>query len=264
MKKIEIDELRELQMHILDYVDSFCRKNGIEYTISGGSLLGAIRHGGFIPWDDDVDIQMIREVYDHFTKIWNQSSHYPYRLINIESSNSMGYPFGKIEDQRTVTYVHGVARTGVFIDVFPVDNVLDDKDFLIRHKKIRRLYNRLFAAYALESRRINPINLAKRIRLFIIAGFYTRKQYAVIINNLAQNKRSITCPFVYEMIAGARCKRPIPKEVFDEYNDIIFENRVYRSVKNTDLYLSLTFGNYMQLPPLEKQVRVHDFDPFWK
>ena len=72
MKEIQIEELRELQMQILDYIDSFCRSCGINYTISGGTLLGAVRHGGYIPWDDDIDIQMLRDDYVRFTQLWNE------------------------------------------------------------------------------------------------------------------------------------------------------------------------------------------------
>ena len=104
MREIKTEELRELQMQIMDYVDIFCREHGIRYTISGGTLLGAIRHGGYIPWDDDFDIQMLREEYKRFTKLWNQEENtFPYELINMESGNNMGYPFGKVHDKRTIT-----------------------------------------------------------------------------------------------------------------------------------------------------------------
>lgn len=140
MKEIQIQELRELQMQILDYVDVFCRNHDIKYTISGGTLLGAVRHGGYIPWDDDIDIQMLREEYERFTTLWNkESNHENYELVNIESGNNLGYPIGKVHDTRTITYVGGLPRTGVFIDVFPVDKVLDMKDFMKRHKSIRSL-----------------------------------------------------------------------------------------------------------------------------
>ena len=262
MKEIGIGELRELQMQILDYVDAFCRKHDIKYTISGGTLLGAVRHGGYIPWDDDIDIQMLRMEYNRFTDLWNrEGNHGYYELVNIESGNSMGYPFGKVHDTRTVTYAGGVVRTGVFIDVFQVDNVLDKQDFIARHRAIRKLHTRQFLRFSLSR---NDVPLIRKLRALFLFPIKSRKRLAVEINNLAMLNNRKEAPFVYEMIAGAKCKNPIPREVFDEYTDIRFENRTYMCVADKHTYLSQTFGDYMKLPPLEKQVRVHDFIPFWK
>ncbi len=129
LRQISIEELKLLQLEIMDYVDLFCRKNSIQYTLSCGSLLGAVRHGGYIPWDDDIDIYLLRDQYDKFTSLWNsKKDEHPYELVNIESGNNMGYHYGKIHNPNTVTYVGKVKRTGVFIDVFPVDYVRDEND----------------------------------------------------------------------------------------------------------------------------------------
>lgn len=266
MKEIQIDELRELQMQILDYVDAFCRKHDIKYTLSGGSLLGAVRHGGFIPWDDDMDIQMLRSEYNRFTELWNKEKqlHGYFELVNIESGNNMGYPIGKVHDTRTITFVAGVARTGVFIDVFPVDNVKDMDDFSLRHGQIRKLYKKQSRVFALQRNDFRKRSIWKRAYIFFIHSRKSREQLAIDINNLAQQYRDWTCPFVYEMIAGAKCKSPMPVEIFHKYADIRFEQRRYMSVADTDAYLTSTFGNYMQLPPLEKQVRTHEFESFWR
>ena len=264
MKEIQIEELRELQMQILDYIDPFCRSCGINYTISGGTLLGAVRHGVYIPWDDDIDIQMLRDDYVRFTQLWNEKrEHGYYELVNIESGNNMGYPFGKVHDKRTITYVGGVARTGVYIDVFPVDKVIDEDDFIKRHKAVKQLYKKQFWAFALKRDDFKQQNFIIRLFLKLFYSWKTREQYAVEINRLAQKNNSTTSPYVYEMIAGQKCKRPMSTDVFKTFVDIKFENREYMAVSDYDTYLTATFGNYMQLPPKEQQVRTHDFVAYW-
>lgn len=265
MKEILIDELRELQMQILDYVDAFCRKNSIRYTISGGTLLGAIRHGGFIPWDDDMDIQMLRSEYNRFTELWNQQKgeHGFYGLINIESGNNMGYPFGKVHDTRTVTYIGNLKRTGVYIDVFPVDNVRGEDDFEKRHGEIKELYKKRSVCFSILRSRCEKTSLKQRLRQFIMNPHMTYEEVAEKINDLAMKYSKEDCPYVFEMIAGMQCKKMIPSVVFDEYDEIPFENRKYMAVKDYDTYLERTFGNYMQLPPIEKQKSFHHLSFFW-
>ena len=263
MKKIEIDEFRELQMQILDYVDAFCRTHDIKYTISGGTLLGAVRHGGFIPWDDDMDIQMLRSEYEKFTAIWNQNKEiHPYEFVSIESGNSMGYTFGKMHNPDTVTYLNGDERTGVFIDIFPIDDVRDALDCKKRHEHIRKLYSRMMAAYALEID--TKINFLRRVIYRIRSFGKTRLYYAEQISRIAQNSNHKGYNMVFELVSGFKCKDPIYKYVFENMTDIHFENRVYMSVKDYDMYLTNTFGNYMTPPPPEKQKRDHSFVPYWK
>ena len=267
MKEIKTEELRELQMQILDYVDAFCRKYGIKYTISGGTLLGAIRHGGFIPWDDDMDIQMLRDEYNRFTEVWNQhkGEHGYFELVNIESGNSMGYPFGKVHDTRTVTYIGKLKRTGVYIDVFPVDAVKDMADFEARHNKVKELYKERSCAFNNLKAQVEKPTLKERLRLILFSKHTTKDffQLAEIINSVALECNGEKCPLVYEMIAGLKCNQPIPVEVFSDYVDVAFEDRSYMSVSDYDKYLTLTFGDYMTPPPAKKRVE-HSFVPYWK
>ena len=266
MKEIQIAELRELQMQILDYVDAFCRKHDIKYTISGGTLLGAVRHGGYIPWDDDMDIQMLRAEYERFTELWNnEKAHHGYfEMVNIESGNNMGYPFGKVHDTRTVTYIGKFERTGVYIDVFPVDGVKDEEDFVTRHEQIKELYNQRFRIFEKILAHTDSFNWKRTLRLMLHpAPNKTYNQIAEEINDLARGNGNSDCPYTYEMIAGLKCRRPIPTSVFSEYSDIDFENRTYMSVKDFDTYLRLTFGDYMTPPPMKEREQ-HGFTPYWR
>ena len=264
MKELTLDELKDVQLQIMDYVDSFCRSNNIQYTLSCGTLLGAVRHGGFIPWDDDIDIQLLRNEYNRFTELWNSApmSH-PYELINIESGNNMGYPFGKIHDPRTITYISGLERTGVFIDVFPVDYVIDMDDYNKRHGQILELYKKRVKRFAWMSAKASDVTIMQKISAFIHKPKQSYNDIAVEISNLAQTI-SYKTDFVYEMVQGIFPKDIIPSMVYEEYKDIPFEDRVYRSVCDTETYLTKTYGDWRTPPPPEKQVTHHGFKAYWK
>lgn len=130
IKYIKDEELRKLQLVLLDAmveVDRVCRKNGIKYSIAFGSLLGAVRHKGFIPWDDDIDICMTRENYDKFAKIAYQMNQ---RICTFQDNdNDPEYPWGYGKIRRTGTsyirlgHEHLKHRDGMFIDVFPMDDI---------------------------------------------------------------------------------------------------------------------------------------------
>ena len=99
MRKIDINELKRIEINILDYVADFCNKNGITYYLDGGTLLGAIRHKGFIPWDDDIDIAMPRKDYDRFVHMCLDDSRY--KILSYETDEKYIYSFAKVVDSYT-------------------------------------------------------------------------------------------------------------------------------------------------------------------
>ena len=116
MRPINVEELKKLQIEILDNFDVFCKKNNIRYWIDYGTLLGAIRHKGFIPWDDDVDIAMLREDYEKAAAIFNSQSNDRYIFQTPSNEKKTCYPFGKLIDTATVLYEYG--ETGVETGVY--------------------------------------------------------------------------------------------------------------------------------------------------
>lgn len=268
MKEIGHEELRELQMCILDEVDKFCRNHHIRYTMSGGTLLGAVRHKGFIPWDDDMDIQMPREDYLRFTQMWNGAGNSrKYLLVSIESGNNMGYAYGKMTNPRTVTFIKGMERTGVYIDIFPVDSVKDYDDFTIRRAKERKLYRQRRGLLWRKLAKYGHVPFWRVALAYLRSPHFPSKtlnQVVEEINRNAQARNGEDCPWYFEMVSGFKCKDLIPAAVFDDYIDLPFEDRRYMSVADHDEYLRKTFGDYMQLPPPEERVRNHAFKAYWK
>lgn len=264
MKEIQINEFRELQMQILDYIDFFCRSNNINYTLSGGTLLGAVRHGGYLPWDDDIDIQMLRDEYDRFTSLWNNNKEeHPYEFISIESGNGYGNTVGKVCNPKTVLMVRNTPFTGVFVDVFPVDNVLDLNDFHLRHDRVMKYRQKQSYLMAIKLKAYN--NILQKFLYKVRGRNESLIEIAKKINDIAkQRNNDYNCPLLFEMVAGSRCKEPFAKEIFSTFIPIQFENRKYMSVKDYDSYLKATFGDYMTLPPIEKRVRPHRFIAYWK
>ena len=107
MKRIDVEELKKIQVGILDYFDAFCKKNSIHYWLDYGTLLGAIRHKGFIPWDDDVDITMLREDYEKAAQIFNKQGCSRYVFQTPSNFKDACYPFGKLIDTSTILYEYG-------------------------------------------------------------------------------------------------------------------------------------------------------------
>ena len=126
VKELTIEELKAVELNILKDVAKFCEKHDIKYFLCGGTLLGAIRHKGFIPWDDDIDIAMPREDYERFFKLYN-SSNTRYHADSLENNPNWHMSFGRVGDTATVLYEHTLKEKykeyHAFIDVFPVDGI---------------------------------------------------------------------------------------------------------------------------------------------
>ena len=127
MKKITVEELKKFQLEILGVVADFCEKNNIKYWIDSGTLLGAIRHKGYIPWDDDIDVGMLREDYNKFSKIFNEKNN-RYKFVCIENTPDLFVPHGKVCDTTTELYEPDETghKTSINIDIFVYDNAPDD------------------------------------------------------------------------------------------------------------------------------------------
>ena len=142
MKKLTLDEVKKIQLEILAYIDSFCKKNNISYFINYGTLLGAVRHKGFIPWDDDIDISMDREYYNMFIEKFNQDSS-KYKILSLDTDKAYFNNFIKVVDTTTKIVDNRNYKTfscGVFVDIFPMDKFNDKKIITIAKK----LFNLVF------------------------------------------------------------------------------------------------------------------------
>lgn len=263
MYTIEIEELKQLQLDILCFVDEFCKENNINYWIDCGTLLGAVRHKGYIPWDDDIDIGMLRPDYEKFKNLFNNSSRYSF--LCAEKKSDYYFPFGKVVDNNTVLYEPNKQgyRLAVYIDVFVYDNAPDDDEKLKKMFNKRDFWRKLNNAQTGHHRKTNKLWKEILVAIGSVILQIFPKGY---FNNKAIN----TC-LDYENVNTKRVgnftseKRMVcDKGIFKKFIELPFENHMFKAPIGYDEWLKAFYGNYMQLPPKEKQVSHHEFEAYYK
>lgn len=267
MKKIELDELKRLQLDILIAVHNFCKENDIKYSLAYGTLIGAIRHKGYIPWDDDIDIMMPRNDYNRFIQSFNGTFKH---LSVLAPELNLNYyaPYANVFDNRTLLKEgrnnHGKLIIGVKIDVFPMDYVSEIHDEYEKQILLSKKLN-----FALWVKRLSlgnlilkkPMQALKVLlwRLRYLFNTYATIQKRIIYNSRLCSQSSFVTNVVYPDIYERKCN----KRILNEFENILFEGKEVTIIKEYDIYLKNIYGDYMQLPPVEKRVPLHNFEAYW-
>lgn len=258
MVEITIEELKNRQLEILSGIDKFCSENNIRYSLAFGSLLGAVRHKGYIPWDDDIDIMMLREDYDHFIAMYNDNESY---ILSFEKNPLYILPFAKVVDKNSILIEESTMKLplGIYVDIFPVDNIPDNQEECDLFYKKKRLLNRIhdIKILSFSGKRAIWKNIilavGKLLTLPISATRVTK-----MICSLAVKFDKQVCSRVAVFVPTDNKQRWIvDKTIFDKYKSISFEDKLYYSVEDTDSYLRATYGDYMKLPPEGERVTHH-------
>lgn len=262
MKKIELEEMKQIQIQILDAVAAFCAKHKINYWLDCGTLIGAIRHKGYIPWDDDIDLGMLRPDYDRFMELFNKENEV-YKAYSIENNSKFLYPFIKVLDTRTVLYEpdeNGI-KSSVNIDVFVYDNAPDND------KEVAKMYKRRNKYIALSNVRTRCflsngrpfVHFLKVVSYPFLLPF--PKNY--FVKKIAQNSKK------YKDVQTKRIgnftsitKLCCDKNLFSDFISVEFEGKQYPAPIGYDAWLKAFYGDYMQLPPEEKRKPHHCFKAF--
>ena len=260
MRRITSDELRAIQLDLLQQTADFCEKNGLRYFLCGGTLIGAVRHKGYIPWDDDIDIAMPRPDYDRFVRTFNKAGNYC-QVVNLDTSPDYPYAFAKVYDNRTILHeLHYPGDSfGVYIDILPADGVKDAaqiRKIMILHKvlntKRANYYHRTFSK--------KVINTIGKILLLP----FSARQIARWMDNEARRYPFGSLPSAGLIANPLGVGEQVDKSVFDSDVYQEFEGRKYRVPVGYDAWLRSIYGDYMQLPPEEHRVTHHTFDAWWK
>lgn len=243
----------------MDEIDRICRKYDLKYSLYAGSLIGAVRHQGVIPWDDDIDVCMPRKDYDKFFELCKTELNPKFRTVTINNTKYYGYGFSKVTLKGTKVMQHGLQKKEnifeLWVDIFPYDNVPDS----IGSKHFHNWYN-YFLIKLLEERYdgIYGIpNIAKRIcftLLHVINLFIPPKiEKKALIENMTKYKykntkeiTSLSSPYKYYH----EC---LPSNFFESLDEYNFCGRKYFGYHNYDFYLSKIYGDYMKLPPENKR-----------
>lgn len=261
---MSVAEMRQVQQSILDKVHTFCEENKIKYFLAAGTLLGAIRHKGYIPWDDDIDLYMLREDYNKIEALFNKLAPQNLRLLSLKTEEKYTYPFIKIEDTTTALVEDNNSfQCGINIDVFPVDGIPDDE------KKLSEFYRKLSRFETIDSIKTTKISSKRSFikNAILVIGKILTSLISIRTLSIKRDAfirdEKFTSKKVGEISTFAY-KKQFPRNLFDETKDVLFEGKYYKSPKDWDLFLKLKFGDYMKLPPLEQQITHHSFKAYWK
>lgn len=260
MQKIEnVSELREIQMCVMDSIHNFCMEHELTYFISSGTLLGAVRHGGYIPWDDDIDIYMPRKDYDIFVESFNKlNTNKQYREIDNDNTTGYYYSFAKVIDTKTLVREYndiGSMDIGVWVDVFPIDRIPDYKFLRTLLAKVRGHW--LYKA-RIKAKTNNPTIGDKIVKLFFPNGRFIIKSYYWFANLIAGNDKYAHI----SEVGVSSFEKILKKEWLTGMVDIKFENRVYKTMNGYKEYLSAVYGDYMKLPPIDQRKR-HNIESYY-
>ncbi|HHX24250.1 MAG TPA: LicD family protein [Thermoanaerobacterales bacterium] len=252
-------EVQLIQLNMLLKVDEICRLNNIRYYLIGGSALGAVRHKGFIPWDDDVDIGMFRRDYDQFLDIADKFLDNKYFLQTNRTDPDYHGPYAKLRANNT-TYIEKVSRSlgakihqGIFIDIFPLDNVPDKKLLLKLQLTLMRFL--LSVAFA----RVNdyPVNRYKRYikKVYSIPflKLIKKRTFDEIIDKIASFYKDKETDRIANLFGRYGEKEVLPKYYFGEAKYLEFEGHKLPVPEYYDEFLKHIYGDYMKLPPVEKR-----------
>lgn len=261
-------EIKECLLGILDVIHSFCVNHGINYSLAYGSLLGAVRHKGFIPWDDDIDIVMNRKDYEYFVKYFNEFGEGKYRLVSRQNDLNYYSLVAKVIDTKTVVReLDWSEEIGVYVDVFVLDNLTDN--IHIAKKILRRIRykNLLIKPFQIADR--EGRSCVKNAFLNILRFLLKNVNYYHVLDTidlLAQehksNQPSKYCGAIMLQVYGE--KEIMLSEWFKDYILTEFEGKNYFITRHYDEVLSQLYGDYMTPPPVTQQRSHHLLTAVWK
>lgn len=237
-----------------------CKQNNLKYFIIAGSLLGAVRHGGFIPWDDDIDFAMPRPDYKRFLELAKEIN-FPYKLRDFSvDREEYGFCFAKLDDTQTTFIEKSLSnfqyRGGVYIDIFPLDGTFDIKILQSIHLFIIWHLVRLREIAYIS--KIKPQKgLIYNIALRIVQKTCRGKILFTIINFFLTLKDYKKAKYIGNLVWGYKEKEIIPKTYYEPYSKIVFERDFFQSPAQTDAYLKAIYDDYMTPPPKHERISQH-------
>lgn len=259
------ETLRKLQLKELDtlvYFKEFCDKNNLLFYLCGGCCIGSLRTGGFIPWDDDIDILMPRDDYEKLYKLWDNDKHERFKLLRTDEKIFTGNIFTTIVDTETTCVKANQAHLdipfGIMMDIFPIDGCPKGK-FKRTMQKLNAMIYSLFLAQIVPENHGGIMALGSKFLLSIVKSPKAReKKWRNAERRMSKYKIS-DCEYITELCEGVHSMQPeYPKEWFASAVYREFEGLQMPIPVGYDPYLKKAFGDYMTLPPEDKQKPHHD------
>lgn len=250
-------KLHNVLFEILEEVVKICEKNDLTYFLISGTLLGAIRHKGFIPWDDDLDIAMSRQDYEIFLKLCQNQLKDNYYIHYHLTDPNYWLPFAKVRKNGTIFEEKAVvsikSHKGIFIDIFPLDNANKQRSVI---QDIQAFLTKKISSIIIHKRGLNigkPKSLVKLL-LFIIRPLKIQsmsifQQRIMSLNSNNKSKYFINLGSYYNYV-----NETMPKNKYYPPVQVEFNGKNFNAPNDWDYVLTRIYGNYMQLPPVEKRV----------
>ena len=259
------ETLRKLQLKELDtlvYFKEFCDKNNLLFYLCGGCCIGSLRTGGFIPWDDDIDILMPRDDYEKLYKLWDNDKHERFKLLRTDEKIFTGNIFTTIVDTETTCVKANQAHLdipfGIMMDIFPIDGCPKGK-FKRTMQKLNAMIYSLFLAQIVPENNGGIMARGSKFLLSIVKSPKAReKKWRNAERRMSKYKIS-DCEYITELCEGVHSMQPeYPKEWFASAVYREFEGLQMPMPVGYDPYLKKAFGDYMTPPPEDKQKPHHD------
>ena len=260
MEEKLLKKLQQVETEMIVAFDAFCEQHQINYTLAYGSLIGAVRHHGPIPWDDDVDIIMTRADYDRFIELWRTNPMPGYYLQEIGKHAISNINHAKLRKDGTVLSSKAEfdedKHNGIWIDLFPMDKLPKNRikrAVMLFWARVRIVYTRNYvangmgkAAYVLSKCMLSvPAILKKKLKDYA-------EDYILKYNHLSEGYDYIN------LAAPAGLNLYFDPKLFEEYIKIDYDGHQFSIVKRYDEMLKLSYGDYMQLPPEEQRICKHN------
>ncbi len=265
MNDYDLRKAQLLQLKIAMEIKKICDDHSISYFFIAGTLLGAVRHRGFIPWDDDLDIGMLRPDYERFLKVCKKNLGKQFFLQNWDTDRHYGLPFSKIRLNGTHYVERNAAKVqahdGIYVDIFPFDNVPDDKKLQVKQNRITYLLKRLILIkngyQSWEKKEISK-KLIYRIAKIFSLPFSIKSLQNMLTKEMLRYNECETIKIVTFGGAYGYTKESIERKWVSQLTVLDFENSLFSVPGDYKEYLSYFYGDYMQLPPEDKRGNRHN------
>lgn len=262
--KTPLRELQLAELEILKDIVKVCELNDIEYFLSGGTLLGAVRHKGFIPWDDDVDIAMPREDFEKFIRIAPEMLSVEHKLKTYQLEDTfLSYVPKVVNESILVEDLSGMIRKEIpaWVDVFPLDGITDSP-FIKPIFKVRLLYRRCiykiscFEDIVAVAELDRP--LVERVIIFLcknlkIQKLFSTKKQLIKLDKLLKTYDSVSSNYYMNFMGAYKLKQIVHKDIYGNGGKYRFEQYEFNGPEDYDSYLKHFYGDYMELPPKSKR-----------
>ena len=269
-KSLTAEEVKAIELDLLLKFHDLCKKQGFRYSLGGGTLLGAIRHKGFIPWDDDIDVMMPRPDYEAFLE-YCKNNEVDFGIQTYDNDKQFVDMSSKLFDKTTRLEFDSMSQTevqvGVHMDVFVTDGLGNTYEEAVKNFRKSSFLRELLVAAQWDkffrSKTRSIIYEPIRFAFYVMSRFVNKQKLFEKIQNKYKHNDYDNLKYVAAVGGAYREKEILPKEgIFDEYVEVDFENHKVMAIKGYDKYLTSLYGDYMTPPPADKQKSHHRFTAY--